>query len=152
CYKCHVRRGEAKPQPIIPGAKVGPALSETYGRGAVDTRKGASAALALLIGLPAAVLFTGLWYYAEAAIRLGRGRIAEFVGVAIAFTVLTAGTLFFTRRPTFMLPIISFALTVAAVVAGEYLIISQSLVDASGAARWDVLQLASPDQVVHAAG
>lgn len=94
-----------------------------------------------------AVLFTGVWYYAEAGIHFGRGRIAWGAGLFIAFAVLMAGTALGQRRVSFALPIISFLLTLAAVVVGEYLIISEQIAEAAGPARWDVIQLATINQV-----
>lgn len=147
CYKCHVKRGEARPQPIIPGATVGPALSETYGRGARDTRGGPSLMAAGLIGGSMALLLTVLWFWAEAGIRFGQGRIAWFVGFLIAVTVLLAGTLGGRRRVSFMLPVISFLLTLGAIVAGEYLIISEALANGAGFMDTGSLVLATPDQI-----
>ena len=152
CYKCHVKRGDARPQPIIPGATVGPALSETYGRGAIDTRRGPSLVAAVLIGGSIAVLVTGIWVWAEAGIRIGQGRIAWFVGFLIAVTVLVAGTLGGRRRVSFMLPVISLLLTLGAIVAGEYLIISGTLANAAGFVDSGTLVIATPDEVGAAFG
>jgi hypothetical protein len=152
CYKCRVKRGQAKPQPIIPGATAGPAVSDVYGKPLADLRGEPSVLLALLFGGMVAVVVTALWYWAEAGIRLGQGRIAWFVGFMIAVAVLVAGTLGGRRRVSFMLPVISFLLALAAMTIGEYLIISEGLAMASGSAATGALAVATPEQIAAAVG
>jgi hypothetical protein len=131
CYKCRVKRGAAKPQPIIPGATTGDAVSRHLGAPAGDIRGDPSAAAALFIGAAVAVLLTAFWYWFEAGIHFAQGRAAWVVGVLIAMTVLVAGTLGGRRRVSFILPVISFVLTLVTVVVGEYLIASATLVPPS---------------------
>ena len=150
CYKCRVKRGEAKPQPVIPGATPGYAASEFYGTPKGDTRAEPSVVLALVVGSAIAMIGTVGWYWLEAGIHFGQGRAAWAMGVVIALAVLLGGTLGGRRRVSFILPVISFLLTLAAVGVGEYLIISASL-----AGPTDVLgpiQVAAPEQVAAAIG
>jgi hypothetical protein len=151
CYKCHVKRGQAKPQPIIPGATVARPVSEVYGVPVVSDLKGPSLLAALLLGGAVAVFLTWVWYYTEAEYHFGRGRIAWGVGLFIAVAVLVAGTLGGRRRVSFMLPFISFALTLASVVIGEYLIISAELA-VGKAVPLGSIPLATFGEVAKAAG
>ena len=151
CYKCRVKRGEARPQPIVPGATSGRPVSEVYGSPVAKPLKGPSVLAALLIGGAAAVFLTWIWYYAEAGIHLLQGRIAWAVGLFIAVTVIVAGTLGGRRRVSFILPFISFALTLASIVIGEYLIISASLATGSAVPAGSI-RLATFGEVAAAAG
>ncbi len=152
CYKCHVKRGEAKPQPVIPGAKVPPAASRELGQPPATAVREPNLTLAVLIGAAAAVFFTAGWYWFEAGIKFGQGRAAWLVGLLIAATVVVAGTVGGRRRVSFMLPVISVALTTAAVTAGEYLIISHALAaaDVVGLPA-STIRLASIDSVTKVA-
>jgi hypothetical protein len=150
CYKCHVKRGEAKPRPIIPGATVGEAASDFYGSGGRVLPE-PNLRLALIVGGIVAILATGAWYWLEATIHFGRGYLAAGVGLAIALAVVIAGTIGGRRRMSYMLPVISFVLTLTAVVAGEYLIISSALATAAGIDAGAV-PIAQPQDVARVAG
>ena len=144
CYKCRVKRGQAKPQPIIPGATVGHAVSDYLGAPVGDSRGEPSLIGGFFAGATVAVLMTGLWYYFEAGIHILQGRAAVVIGVLIGVAVVVGGTLG-NKRVSFMLAVISFLLTLAAIVIGEYLIISAGLV--SGTAATFGVRMASPEQI-----
>jgi hypothetical protein len=146
CYRCHVKRGQARPQPLIPGATAGPSASIAYGTGARPLGE-PSALLALAFGLVVTVLATAGWYWLEAGIRFGQGRIAWLVGFIVASSVVFAGTMAGHRRISFILPVISLALTLAAVVVGEYLIISAALASGAGIDPAGSIPVAQPEDV-----
>ena len=157
CYKCRIKRGQAKPKPIIPGATVGRSASETLNLPVVTLKGEPSAFLALVVGTIATILIAALWYDLEAGIRFGQGRVAWLVGVLVPVAVLTAGTLGGRRRVSFILPFISFVLTLIAVVVGEYLIISHELALGFALAEGTslppgVIPVGSVDAVLAAAG
>lgn len=132
CYKCHVKRGRAVPQPIIAGAAPPTSVTASIGAPASFDRDGSSLALAILVGAAAMVASIAAWYWLEAGIHLFQGRLAWAIGLVIAVTVLMAGTLGGRRRVSFMIPVIAVVLTGIAVVVGEFLIISRELADTSG--------------------
>jgi hypothetical protein len=127
CYKCRVKRGQAVPQAVIPGATPGPSVSAAIGGPGVAARDGSSVVAALIVGAVAAIGCIAAWYWLEAGIRLFQGRLAWTVGVVIAFAVIFAGTLGGGRRVSFMIPVIAVVLTVVTIAVGEYLIISSGL-------------------------
>jgi hypothetical protein len=132
CYKCKVKRGQAKPQAIIPGASLPPSVSRAIGAPVARAgRRGPSLILAVIFGLAAAVLNVGLWYWLEAGIHMFRGRMALSVGLVIGLVVLFAGTLGGRRRVSFMIPVVAVVLTTITVAVGEYLIVSDALAEAT---------------------
>jgi len=153
CYKCKVKRGNAVPQAIIPGATPPPAVSRAIGAPVSANRAGSSLVAALVIGAAAAVVCIGAWYWLEAGIHLFQGRLAWAIGVVIAVTVLAAATLGGRRRVSFMVPVIAVALTLVVLVAGEFLIISRELADASSTVVPNgSIPIASIDDVADAVG
>src|SRR3954469_7134056 len=78
---------------------------------------------ALILGTIAAVLVTALWYWWDAHETRGFFRLSWLVGVTIGVAVTLGGR----GRTSFPSVLLSVLLTVAALVVGEYLLISHAI-------------------------
>jgi hypothetical protein len=99
----------------------------------------------IFFGLVAAVAATGLWYWFDLNMSRGFFYMSEVVGIAIAVGVLLGGR----GRTSFPLVIFSVLLTLVAIAAGEYLLISHVLAVESGQAT-NALAVAQPEDVAAA--
>jgi hypothetical protein len=135
CYKCRTPRstGEVVDQRGASGAP---------GSHAVSPRD-PSLFGSLLLGLFVAVLVTALWYWVD--VEVGRRYLwtSWFVGAAIGIAVMVGGR----GRTSFPVVIVSVLLTAMALTAGEYLLISRGIAEASGQLA-NGIPVAQPQDVI----
>jgi hypothetical protein len=108
CYRCRAERSEASTTEIGEGA---------------DPPRDPAMFTAVIVGLIAAVVAIYLWTVFEPGISLYRARFAGLVGAIVAIAVVVGGR----GRVSLGIVIASLVLTIATVVAGEYLIASEEL-------------------------
>jgi hypothetical protein len=135
CYRCRADR--ATQEYIDPrGSPDGPGVA------AIPLRD-PSIFGALIFGMVAAVLATALWFWWDVNVPRGIFRMSWLVGLAIAIGVTLGGR----GRVSFPIVLLSVLLTAAALVAGEYLLISWGLALARGVDTHKIV-LADPKDVV----
>jgi hypothetical protein len=108
CYRCRAERSKASTRDIGEGP---------------DPPRDPSMFTALIAGLIMSVIAIYAWTILETSITLWRARFAGILGVLIALAVIAGGR----GRVSLGIVIVSVALTVATVFAGEYLIASAEL-------------------------
>jgi hypothetical protein len=108
CYRCRAERSKASTRDIGEGA---------------DPPRDPSMFTALIAGLIMAVIAIYAWSVLETGMTLFRARFAGIIGVLIALAVIIGGR----GRVSLGIVILSFLLTVATVVIGEYLVASAEL-------------------------
>jgi hypothetical protein len=134
CYRCLAKRDVSE---VVPeGASL-------VGLGSGTLPKDPSIRGALFLGLLVTIAAIWAWYTVEPGIERFQGRLAWLIGVVIGFAVLIGGR----GRSSLMSVIISAALAVFAIAAGEYLIASRTLADQTGEV-FDGLAVAPPSAVV----
>lgn len=108
CYRCRAERSKASTRDIGEGP---------------DPPRDPSMFTALIAGLIMAVIAVYAWTMLDTSITLWRARFGGIIGVLIALAVIGGGR----GRVSLGIVMLSVALTVATVFAGEYLIASAEL-------------------------
>ena len=134
CYKCGARRELAEQVPER-GAAVG--------LGSARLARNPSLFGALVFGTVAAILAVMAWYYLEAGVTRGQGRLAWLLGILIGIAIVLGGR----GRASFITVLLSVVITASAIGAGEYLIASRFLAEQSNVAI-DAIAIAPPDAVL----
>lgn len=108
CYRCRAERSKASTTDIGEGA---------------DPPRDPAMFTAVIVGLIVAVLTIYAWTELDPGVSLYRARFGGIVGAIVAVGVVVGGR----GRVSLGIVIVSLALTVATVFAGEYLIASEEL-------------------------
>ena len=133
CYKCGAsrERSEQVPERLA-----------VSGLGSARLARNPSLFGALVFGTVAAIVAVMAWYYLEAGIMRGQGRLAWLLGILVGIAIVLGGR----GRASFITVLLSVVITGAAIAAGEYLIASRSLADQSNVTI-DAIAVAPPDAV-----
>jgi hypothetical protein len=128
CYRCHAERSKASTSEIGEGPK---------------PPRDPSMFTALIVGLIAVVITIYLWSIFESGITMYRARFAGIVGAIVAVAVIVGGR----GRVSLGILILSVALTVVTMFAGEYLVASAELALRSPEALDGRIPIADPKDV-----